>query len=310
MITTKPINVTMSMLSSSTVPYPDTGETLWNSGTNYAAGATVSYQINGVYHRFESKQGSNLNHIPQAYPDDKNNAWWIDLGYVNRISAFQLERSTQTITASPYTVKINPNDRVGVVGIGNVEADSVTIKVYNSSGTLIQTQTKNLLVRSVYDWYSYTFAPFQQLKSTLFTDLPINSTYSIELTFLRATGSVKVGAIVMGMPLDIGRALMGGVGVRLINFSLFERDEFGESKITIRRNIPEANFQLLIDKPRLNAVLRMLNDLNGVVTMWAGTTEAEHGYFENTFVIGMYKDFGNTIDQPNYVQADLKVEAI
>lgn len=310
MITTRPINLTMSSITSSTVPYPDTGETLWNSGTSYAAGETVSYQINGVYHRFESKQGSNLNKIPQAYPDDKNNAWWIDLGYVNRIAAFQLDRNTQTITASPYTVKINPNGRVGVVGLANVEADNVTIKIYNASSVLVYSKTNGLLVRNVYDWYTWTFAEYTQLNSTLFTNLPINSGYTIELVFTRATGSVKVGAIVMGMPIDIGRALMGGAGVRFINFSTFERDEFGESKITKRRNIPEVNYQLLIDKHKLNDVIRTFNDLNGEVTMWAGITESTHGYFESVFVIGMYKDFGNTIEHPNYVQADLKIEAI
>jgi len=310
MITTNPIDVAMSMITSSSVSYPDTGETLWSSGTSYASGATVSYQISGVYHRFESKQGSNLNHIPVAYPADATNAWWIDLGYVNRIAAFQLERNTQTIATSPYTVRINPSDRVGVVGLGNLETDSVTINIYNQASEIVYTRTKSVLARSVYDWYSWTYAPFQQLKSVLFTGLPLSSTYSTELVFTKSSGSVKVGAIVMGMPLDIGRALMGGAGVRMINFSTFERDEFGESKVTIRRNIPEVNYQLMIEKPRLNGVLRMLNDLNGVVTMWAGIENDEHGYFENTFVIGMYKDFGNTIEQPNFVNADIKIEAI
>lgn len=309
MITTKPIRVTMGMISSSSVPYPDTGENLWSSAVNYAAGATVSYQINGVYHKFESKQAGNLNHIPAAYPDDKTNAWWIDLGWVNKLAAFQLERNTQTVTASPYTVKVVPGGRVGALGLGNLEADSVTIKIYDGAN-LISTRTNQLLTRTVYDWYSWTYAEFKQLKSTLFSNLPINSTYTFELTFIKSVGSVKVGAIVPGMPLDIGRALMGGTGVRILNFSLFERDEFGEAKITIRRNIPKVNYQLLIDKPRLNGILAMLEDLNGVVTMWAGIDDHEHDYFNNAFVIGVCKDFGNTIEQPNHVQADIEIEAI
>lgn len=310
MITTNPIRVTSSMISSSSVPYPDAGETLWSSGTSYALGATVSYQINGVYHRFESKQSANLNHIPVAYPNDATNAWWIDLGYINRLAAFQLERNTQTITASPYSVSINPAGRVGVIGIGNIDADSVTLNVRDVSSNIVKTETKQLLGREVYDWYTWTFSPFDQLKNTLFTDLPLNSAYTFDLTFNRSSGSVGVGAIVPGMPVDIGRALLGGSGVRLLNFSTFERDEFGESKITIRRNIPRATYQLRIDKARLTSVFRLIRQLNGVVTMWAGIADSGHGYFENTFIIGLYKDFGNTIDQPSYVQADIEIEAI
>lgn len=310
MITTNPIIVTTSMVSDSSVPYPDTGETAWNSGTNYAAGATASYQIDGVYHRFESKQGGNLNHIPVAYPDDKTNAWWIDLGYVNRLAVFQLDRNTQTITASPYTVAVNSGQRVGAIGIGNIEADSVKLEVFTASAELVSAQTKSLLLRDVYDWYSWTYAPFYQIRSTLFTNLPLNSGYTFKLTFLRSSGNVAVGAIVAGMPQDIGRALMGGVGVRKLNFSTFERDEFGEVKITKRRNIPKVNFQLRIDRTKLNGVGKLIDDLNGVVTFWAGIENSQHSYFENTFVIGMYKDFGNLIDQPDYVQADIEIEAI
>ena len=231
MITTNPVRVSSSMVTASSVAYPDTGESVWSSAVNYAAGATVSYSINGTFHRFESKQAGNLNHIPSAYPDDASNAWWIDLGYVNKLAAFQLERNTQTVTTSPYTVSVDPGERVGCIGIGNIEADSVRLRVYNSSAVLLYDQTNTLLSRSVYDWYSWTYAPFQQLKNTLFNNLPLNSGNTFDLTFTKSSGSVKVGAIVPGMPLDIGRALMGNTGVRMINFSLFERDEFG-AKVT------------------------------------------------------------------------------
>ena len=259
MITTNPIRVTSSMVTASSVAYPDTGENLWSSAVNYAAGATVSYSINGTFHRFESKQSGNLNHIPSAYPGDSTNAWWIDLGYVNKLAAFQLERNTQTITTSPYTVSVDPGERVGCLGIGNIEADSVNLKVYNSSAVLLYNKTNALLSRSVYDWYSWTYAPFQQLKNTLFNNLPINSGNTFELTFTKSSGSVKVGAIVPGMPLDIGRALMGNTGVRMINFSLFERDEFGASERCCQS---QRHDRPVADRARAAALLRLLELLD------------------------------------------------
>ncbi len=310
MITCKPVDITMAMLTSSTVPYPDTGETLFSPAVSYSAGATVSFAINGIFHRFESKQGSNLAHTPQAYPDDAGNAWWIDLGYVNKLAAFQRSRNTQTVATSPYTVKIAPLASVGVIGIGNTECDTVTLNVYDATNVLVKTKTIAMNGRDVYNWTTWTFAPFDQIVATMFSEVPMNSTNSYELTFTRASGLVKVGFIIMGMPVDIGRALMGGAGISMLNFSTFERDEFGESKVTVRRNVPKVNYQLRIAKAKLNNVIRVINKLNGEVTLWAGVENAEHGYFENTFVIGMAKDFRNVIDQPNFVSADIEIEAL
>ncbi len=308
MITTNPITITSGMIASSTVPYPDTGENVWSSAVTYASGATVSYSINGVFHRFESKQASNLNHIPQAFPDDKTNAWWIDLGYVNRLAAFQNDRNTQTITASPYVLEVDSNLRVGAIGLGNLAADSVVLEILDGA-TVVHTETRQLKTRAVYDWYSWLYEPFYQVTGTVLTHFPINSTHTFKLTFADGSGTVKVGSIIAGVPSDIGTAQYG-TGIRRQNFSTFERDEFGETRITVRRNIPRVNFNLIVDKPRLNNVVRLLDDLNGVVTFYAGIVETNDGYFDSVFLIGLYKDVSYSLDMPNHARAQIEIEAI
>jgi len=306
MITADPISIVSSMILSSTVPYPDTGETAWVSGTIYAKGAKVSYQIAGVYHRFESLQDSNQNHFPEKYPNE--NLWWLDLGYVNKFAAFQNDRNTQTITASPYIVSIKPNVRFGSVAIGNVQADTVTLEVLNGSD-VVYTRTKNLKVRNVYDWFSWTYEPFYQSNGTVFSDLPINSTNTIKLTISDGSGTVKGGSIIAGIPIDIGSAQYG-TAIRRQNFSTFERDEFGETRITIRRNIPRVNFRLVIDKKKLNNTQRLLDEINGIVTYFSGIVETDHGYFDSVFLIGLYKDISYSLDMPNYASAEIEIEAL
>jgi len=308
MITTDPVRLTMADITSSTVSYPDTGEAAWSAVVTYAAGETKSYQINGVWHRFESRQGSNLNHLPTAYPDDASNLWWLDLGWVNQIAAFQLERNTQTITASPYVVAVDPGERFGAIGIGNIQADDVLLEVYDGV-TLIHSETKELKKRDVYDWYSWTYEPFYQVQGTIFTDIPINSSYTFKLTFTDSTGTVKVGSIIPGVPLDIGKALIG-TSITRLNYSLFERDEFGDTRITIRRNIPRLQYTLLIEKAKINNVMRLLDDLNGLVTFYAGIVETEHGYFDSVFVIGLYKEISYQLNLPNHVNAAIEIEAL
>lgn len=309
MITCNPIRVAMADITASSVSYPDTGEGAWSAVVSYSLGATVSYQIDGVWHRFESKQGSNLNNLPTAYPDDTTNAWWLDLGWVNQLALFQLERNTQTIAASPYSVSVDPNDRFGVIGVGNVIADDVTLEVYDDSAALVHTETKIMKKRDVYDWYSWTYEPFYQTSGTLFTDIPMSTLYTFKLIFTDSSGTVKVGAVVPGVPLDIGRALIG-TSIKRLNFSSFERDEFGETKITIRRNIPRLDFTLLIDKVKINNVMRLLDDLNGLVTFYAGIVETEHGYFDSVFIIGLYKEISYQINLPKYVNGSIEIEAL
>ena len=306
MITAEPIKIVDSMITSSTVPYPDTGESAWVAGTIYANGAKVSYQIDGVFHRFESLQDSNQAHPPEKYPNE--NQWWLDLGYVNKLAAFQNDRNTQTVTASPYIVSIDPNERFGAIAVGNIDADSVTVEVLNGS-EVIYTKTNQLKTRDVYDWYSWTYEPFYQASGTIFTNLPINSDNTCRITIINGGGSVKVGSILIGLPTDIGLAQYG-TGIRRQNFSTFERDEFGETKITIRRNIPRINFSLVIDKRKVNNVRRLLDELNGIVTFYAGIVETEHGYFDSVFLIGLYKDVSYSLDLPDYSRAEIEIEAI
>ena len=308
MITARPVTVTTSMITASSVASPDTGETAWSGATTYALGATMSYTIDGYPHKFESRQAGNLNHLPTAYPDDATNTWWLDLGYTNRYAAFQSSRNTQTVTASPYTVTINPSSRVGAVGVGTIDADTVAIDVYDGA-TLVHTETQSLLTRDVYDWYTWTFTPFDQLNSALLDNLPLGSTNTINLTFTRSVGSVGVGNIILGLPYNIGNALYGA-NIKRLNFSTFERDEFGDVKITLRKNIPKVSYQLIIDKDRINGIKRTIDELNGVVTMWAGIVESEHGYFDSVFLIGLYRDFYYSLDYPDYAKATIEIEAI
>lgn len=308
MITGDPITVTNAMITSSTVPYPDSGETLWVSSTSYAAGATVSYVINGIAHKFMSKQDTNQSHIPKAYPADANDPWWIDLGYVNKLAPFQADRNTQLVTNSPYVVELTTGKRVGAIAIGNVVADTVTVEVLDGA-TVIYTDTRELFSRMVYNWYTWTYAPFDQIDGTLYSSIPILSSYKIRLTFTKASGQIKVGSIIPAVPFDIGLARFGA-NISRINFSSFDRDEFGETKIDIKRNIPRVDFELIIDKGKLNSVKRLIDKLNGKVTFWAGIVEANHGYFESVYLIGLYKEFSYVIDQPGFARARIEIEAL
>ena len=311
MITLNPIVVRGAMVTSSTIPALEADETAWTTAV-YALGDTVSYAIGTLTHKFECKLAHTgaSDKLPEAFPDDETNQYWIDLGAINRYAMFQLERNTQSIeTTSPLIVEVDPSGRVGAMGIGNIVADDVTLDTYDSGAVLVATETKLLLSRSVAGWYDYFYQPFRQVKDTLFSGLPVNSTYTFKLTFTKLSGDIKVGSVTPGVAFDIGIA-QHQAKVRRLNFSGFTRTFDGETKITRRRSVPKTQLKLLIDKAKVNGVQSLMDDLNGVVAPWAGIVETTDGYFESVFVVGLYKDFEIALDHPDHAIANIEIEGM
>jgi len=311
MITMRPITIRAAQLTSSTIPYPDTGETAWSSASvAYVVGNTVSYTVDGLIQKFECivAHTSSATNFPVPYPNETVN--WLDLGAANRYNMFHLERNTQSIeTSSPLTVEIDTNERVGMVAIGNIIADAVTLQVYNSSAVQVFTETKDLVSRTVNNWFDYFYQPFLQVENTLFTNFPINSGYTHKLTFTKASGNIYVGFVVMGMPFEVGRT-MEGANARRLNFSTIERDFDGETKIDIRRSVPEISQSILMDKRDLNTGVRLMDDLNGVVTAYTALYDPSDGYFNTFFLIGFYRDVEYNATHPEHVIATVKLESI
>lgn len=314
MITMIPVTVRGAMVTSSTVPYPDTGETEIADATPYTKGATGSYLIGDLYHKFEciadvTTDFTDPDKTPQPFPLDEKHAYWIDRGAVNKYAMFQLERSSQTIeSSSPLVVEVDPGEMVGAVALDGLVGDDATLDVYNSLAALVKTETKSLLDRTVTDWYEWTYKPFRQVSKTIFNDLPLDPNYTFKITVTKSSGDIKVGSVVAGIPFFIGKTLLDTDG-GFINFSSFDRTFDGETKIVLRDRIPENTHKLYIEKDKFNSTLQMFADLNGVVTVWMGLSDTVNGYFESTFIVGLYKDFKYTI-KGHGVSASALIEGI
>lgn len=313
MITGRPIKIRGAMITASTVPYPDTGETAWADATVYAAGDTRSYLIGDLYHKFECKlahtSDTATGKIPQAYPDDEDNAYWIDLGAVNKYAPFQLDRNTQNDAPSPYSVSVDPGERFTTLAIGNAIADEVTLEVCSESAILVSTETKRLLVRDVYSWYDWLYQRHRQISKTIFVGIPAVSTYTFKLIFARAAGNVRVGSIIPAVAFDIGNAQFKARVTRE-NFSAFSRTFDGEAKIRKRRNVPSNQLQLIQKKSKIDGIKNLIDDLNGEITFWAGEVLTTDGYFESLFTIGLYKNYSYSLEGPLESLADIEIQEL
>lgn len=308
MNTFRPLTIRAAELTSSTVSYPDTGETAWATATGYVVGDTVSYTVDGLIMKFECKVNhtSSASNVPVAYPNE--NAQWLDLGAVNRYRMFHLERNNQTEGASPLVVEIEHGARFGGVAVSRVEADELRIEVYDGA-TSIYDETYDMVDRTVYGWTDYFYQPFRYISNFLAMDLPVLTTAKLKLTFTRATGNVKVGPTVTGMPFNLGDTQYKA-RARGQNFTTVDRAFDGTAKITQRRSIPKTSQTVVLRKDDLNKVRDLINELNGVVTVWAGLSNPLDGYFNSIFVIGFYRDTEFSIDHPDLVYLNLELEGM
>jgi hypothetical protein len=258
--------------------------------------------------KFECIQNhtSSASNAPAAYPDE--NAYWTDLGAVNRYRMFHLERNNQTEGASPLVVEVTPGARFGGVAISRAEADDVQIEVYDGA-TSIYDETYDLIDRTVLGWADYFYQPFRQIQNFIVMDLPVLTTAKLKLTFTKATGNVKVGPTVIGMPYKLG-GTQYKARARGQNFTSVERAFDGTAKITHRRSIPKTSQTVVIDKINLDKARELINELNGVVTVWAGLSNPLDGYFNSIFIIGFYRDTEFSLDHPEICYLNIELEGI
>jgi hypothetical protein len=287
---TPPITITPAMLTNTTAAEPGPGEAVWSVGTTYAEGITA---ISTTTHRvYESLNNSNIGHDPTT--DDGTN--WLDIGPTNRWKMFDLLRNTGTEVASPLTVVITPGRRVDTIGLVGVTADSATVTV-KVGGVTVYTVTEDLRVREVASWSGYFFTPFSYRSTVYQFALPPYTGAEVTVTLARATGNVSCGSLVLGTSVYLGVTLQG-VESDILNFSKIERDEYGNTTLIPRRTVPKSSPTAIIEKGAVNLVRAVRDQLNATPALWSGLDDQTDGYFEAVLILGIYKSFSITLDQP------------
>jgi len=301
----KPITITDSMLSYSSVTEPGAGETAYNAGTNYGLGATCSVIATDSHKTYESLIAGNLGNTPADNPDK-----WEYTGYTNRWRVFDETRNLQTSSASPLVITLEPGETISafaLIGMDNIE--SVTVSM-TQDAIEYYTYTEDLVTREVLDWYDFFYADFVTRPATARFDLPALHDPLITFTFTTSSGNCEVGRIAIGKHTDIGIFKLDGASMPTINYSVVDRDEFGNAVLTPRVDIPTLKGQLSIEANNLNKVRKVFKDLNGRAAVWVGIDESTHPYFDITLINGFVREKTPIPLTNRYVQINLELEEI
>jgi hypothetical protein len=298
-----PIPVTPALLTSTSCAEPSAGEAVWASGTTYAVGDRV---ISTTTHRvYESLKASNAGKDPTLAA---NASWWLNIGPTNRWAMFDLLRNTGTTTASPLTVSITPGQRVDSIGVVGMVADTVSVTV-TVAGATVYTASANLLNRPTGGWYDYFFGAFRYRQEFARFDLPPYTNAVVTITLTKANGNVTCGGVVLGSSVYLGRTLHEAESDAL-NFSKIDRDDFGTATLVPRRSVPRTVQTLRCKKTDVDRILQLRDDLNATPALWSGLDDQDSGYFSALLIVGVYKRFTISMDQPEDALISLELEEV
>lgn len=298
-----PLTITDAILTSSTASEPSAGETAWSSATAYNL---LDRVILAATHRVYECIQAHTNKNPAT--DPAADQYWLDAGPTNKWAMFDLLRNTGTVGASPLTVVLTPGTRVDSIGVFGLVADRITITV-DSGATEVYRYELDLRTRETLTWYDYFFDEFDIKQAVARFDLPPLTAGVITVEIERDSGNVVCGGVIVGRNVDLGRTIHGAQN-DADNFSKIVRDDDGVATLTPKRSVPKNNVTTRIKKAAVNKALKVRVDLNAVPAMWSGLDDASSGYFEPLLILGVYKGFTITMDQPEDALIALELEEI
>lgn len=297
-----PIDITDAKLISSSVPEDDYPE--WVAGMTYALGDKVI--MTSTHKIYESVQASNTGHNPTSETTTVP-VWWLDLGYTNRWKMFDLYRNTQTLAASYIEIKLALGERVDSVALVGLIGDTATISM-TSDDVVVYEKTMTLTIRKTLTWYDYFFESFGVLPAVAVFDLPpfTNGEITVRIDGYNGAGC---GSAVFGKSNYLGQVELQAVSDAL-NFSVVERDAFGNSTLVPRKSIPKTNQTIMSPKDNTDKLILLRNDLNAKPAVWSGLDDATDGYFNALLILGYYRQFLISLEYPQHTLIQLELEEI
>lgn len=293
-----PVPITDSILTSSNVAEADYG--VWNSGTTYSLGQRV-IMTTGVHKIYESLQASNLNQNPTTSP-----TWWIEVSATNRWKMFDNSNTTRTTNSNTIFVTLTPGRVVNSVALLELSAKEITIKVTDPIDGIVYNQTFDLNdYGNINNWWNYYFDPISRRTSLVVTNLPSYGSAAIEITIDNTGSSAECGVCQIGSVSAIGEGIELGASVGILDYSVKQRDDFGNYQIVQRSYSKRTKFSMAVLNTQIDSLQKLLTSLRTTPCIWIGDPN-----YESTIVYGYYKDFDIVINQHIVSDCNLEIEGL
>lgn len=302
----KPIDTTTSILTSSTIAEPDTGETVWSAGTYNTGDIVVSTTTHKKYQ--SSADINTLDPEDDTYDLNGVGTKWVIIGTTNRYAMFDNVNGTQsTTTTGSLIVEVTPDMIVDSLAFFNITwATAIEVTVTDPTAGIVYNTSIPMQDNSeVVGMYSWLFSPIVNISRYILLDLPPYKSATIKVEFT-GTSSMGVGTMVYGGQIDLGKTLIG-VSDEGVDYSIRDIDDFGDFKIVRRRTADLIDFNCFAVRGKYNYIKNQLKELSSIPTVWVGN---EDDISDGTAVFGYYRRRVISIDTPNLVNFTIQIQGL
>jgi hypothetical protein len=284
------------MLTATNVPADDAPD--WTAGT-YTLGQERIYERR-LYEVIVASTASRPDIGAAADPPS-----WLDLGAINRFKMFDEIISTETVNPLTIDVDITPGTIVNGAAFFGLSGNSITLTITDPLEGEVYTQTRSLQDNTlIVGWYPYFFEDIAFLSDMVFLDLPSYGSATINALIDGGAGDAKCGEVVIGKQRNLGVTNFG-TSVSIIDYSVKNTDEFGNTIITTRAFSKRADYDVTINTNAVSSVQKALADIRTTPTVFVGDENRPE-----TVVYGFYRQFNIVLSTPSISDCSLEVEGL
>lgn len=296
----EPSLVSDTNLTSSTIPEPDAGETVWVPYTSAIGDKRISTVTHRVYEAVvvsSEDPVDGVNSTPQT---------WINIAPTNKFAMFDNSNSTSSIDNLNLNVTLTPTLLTNsIAGFNIIGATSINVKV-NDGFSDIYDKDINMIDNSErINWYQFFFSPVINITRFILTDLPpvINKDIIVSVV---GSAEISFGNMVAGSYIDLGTTVYG-TGWQGLDFSIRDPDGFGGFKVTKRRTADIMDYDCFLPRGRFSYVKSVLKRLSQVETVWIGN---HLDINDGTAVFGYHNDSQINISTPTVIDMTIQVQEL
>lgn len=233
---------------------------------------------------------------------------WVELSYSNKWRMFRDGVDSRSSTTGDMEFTVAPGQAVTVAAFLEVYARYIHVKATDPVEGVVFDETIEIPLGEGYgitDWWEYFFSPFEDGFNSIliwfnfsYPDAEFEFTVEPDV----ATDPVHVGRFVIGVDQELGCTVYG-TNIDLQDFSIKERDSFGNLYLRKRRTIKHVNYNVEVNTSDIDWIARKLQKLTSTPMLFIG-----YKNMQALVTFGIYQEMQQDISNWSTSTMTLQVE--